>query len=168
MTITLKYLGVSRSGYQSFLHRKPSATEQRREDIKKDIQRIYDKSKQNYGAPKITAELRKEGNNISERTVGLYMRQMGIRAQWSKPWIATTKDSDFSKELHNILDEQFDFSGRKTPSVRRSGNRHSGAPETGLKPLRCQFASTDHAVKPLSHAGCVSRLDSMGGRCHTA
>lgn len=32
---------------------------------------------------------------------------MGIRAQWSKPWIATTKDSDFSKDLHNILDEQF-------------------------------------------------------------
>ena len=35
------------------------------------------------------------------------MRQMGIRAQWVKPWIATTIDSDFSKELHNILDEQF-------------------------------------------------------------
>ena len=35
------------------------------------------------------------------------MREMGIRAQWSKPWIATTVDSDFSKELHNILDEQF-------------------------------------------------------------
>lgn len=103
----LKYLGVSRSGYRSFLHHKPSATEQRREAVKKDIQRIYDKSRQNYGAPKITAELRKEGNTIAERTVGKYMRQMGIRAQWSKPWIATTKDSDFSKELHNILDEQF-------------------------------------------------------------
>ncbi len=103
----LKYLGVSRSGYRSFLHHKPSATEQRRESVKKDIQRIYDKSKQNYGAPKITAELRKEGNTISERTVGKYMRQMGIRAQWSKPWIATTRDSDFSKELHNVLNEQF-------------------------------------------------------------
>ena len=31
------------------------------------------------------------------------MREMGIRAQWTKPW--TT--SDFSKELHNILNEQF-------------------------------------------------------------
>ena len=35
------------------------------------------------------------------------MRQMGIRAQWSKPWTITTKDSDFSTELQNILDEQF-------------------------------------------------------------
>ena len=35
------------------------------------------------------------------------MRPMGIRAQWSKPWTITTKDSDFSTELENILDEQF-------------------------------------------------------------
>lgn len=35
------------------------------------------------------------------------MREMGIRAQWTKPWTTTTKDSDFSKELHNILNEQF-------------------------------------------------------------
>ena len=68
---------------------------------------IYDDSKQNYGAPKITVELRKTGEVISERTVGTYMRQMGIRAQWSKPWTITTKDSDFSTELQNILDEQF-------------------------------------------------------------
>ena len=33
---------------------------------------------------------------------------MGSRAQWSKPWTITTKDSDFSTELQNILDEQFD------------------------------------------------------------
>ena len=32
---------------------------------------------------------------------------MGIRAQWSRPWTITTKDSDFSTELQNILEEQF-------------------------------------------------------------
>ena len=103
----LKYLGVSRSGYRAFLKHKPSASQQRKEVIKDKIQEIYDGSKQNYGAPKITAELRKNGEIIAERTVGKYMREMGIRAQWVKPWIATTVDSDFSKELHNVLDEQF-------------------------------------------------------------
>ena len=49
----------------------------------------------------------KTGEVISERTVGTYMHQMGIRAQWSKPWTITTKDSDFSTELQNILDERF-------------------------------------------------------------
>ena len=102
----LKKLGVSRSGYRAFLHRKPSASQQRKEAIKESIKQIHDDSKQNYGAPKITQELRKSGETIAERTVGKYMNEMGLRAQWVKPW-TTTRDSDFSKELHNILDEQF-------------------------------------------------------------
>ena len=103
----LKLLGVSRSGYQAWLHHIPSNTEKRREAVKSKIKDIYENSRQNYGAPKITVELRKTGEVISERTVGTYMHQMGIRAQWSKPWTITTKDSDFSTELQNILDEQF-------------------------------------------------------------
>ena len=103
----LKYLGVSRSGYRSWLNRTPSDAEKRREYIKAKIQDIYDQSKQNYGAPKITRELRQKGETISERTVGKYMKEMGIKAQWVKPWTITTIDSDFSNELQNILDEQF-------------------------------------------------------------
>ena len=77
----LKFLGVSRSGYRAFLNRKVSPSKQRKEAVKKKIQKIYDKSKQNYGAPKITQELRKAGETIAERTVGKYMREMGIKAQ---------------------------------------------------------------------------------------
>lgn len=103
----LKFLGVSRSGYYSFLNRKISAYKQRKEVVKKKIQTIYNDSKQNYGAPKITKELRKAGEKIAERTVGKYMREMGIKAQWIKPWTKTTRNSNFSNELHNILDKQF-------------------------------------------------------------
>ena len=103
----LKYSGVSRSGYRSWLHRTPSDTKKRREYIKAKIQDIYDESKQNYGAPKITRKLRQKGETISERTVGKYMKEMGIKVQWVKPWTITTIDSDFSNELQNILDEQF-------------------------------------------------------------
>lgn len=81
----LKFLGVSRSGYYSFLNRRISAYKQRKEVVKKKIQIIYNDSKQNYGAPKITKELRKAGEKIAERTVGKYMREMGIKAQWIKP-----------------------------------------------------------------------------------
>ena len=89
----LKFLGVSRSGYQAWLHHIPSNTEKRREAVKSKIKDIYENSRQNYGAPKITVELRKTGEVISERTVGTYMHQMGIRAQWSKPWIITKPDN---------------------------------------------------------------------------
>lgn len=103
----LKILGVSRSGFRAFLRRKPTASQLLKDEIKDKILFIYNQSKQNYGAPKITRELQKSGYRISERTVSKYMKEMGIKAQWVKPWTTTTKDSDFSTELHNILDEQF-------------------------------------------------------------
>ena len=103
----LKILGVSRSGYRAWLKHMPSDMQKRKEAVKVKIKDIYDDSKQNYGAPKITKELQKGGEIISERTVGKYMREMGIKAQWVKPWTITTKDSDFSQELQNILNEQF-------------------------------------------------------------
>lgn len=104
----LRILGVSRSGYRAWQKHVPSDTQKRKEAVKVKIKDIYDDSKQNYGAPKIAKKLQQEGETISERTVGKYMKEMGIKAQWVKPWNTTTKDSDFSSELHNILDEQFD------------------------------------------------------------
>ena len=103
----LKHLGVSCFGYHAWRKRVPSNTEKGREVIKAKIKDIYDESKQNYGVSKITKELRESGEIVSERTVGKYMKQMGIKAQCIKPWTITTQDSDFSSELKNILDAQF-------------------------------------------------------------
>lgn len=103
----LRQLGVSRSGYNSWKNRLPSNREQRKNIIKNKICEIYDESHQNYGAPKIAKKLHETGEVISEKTVGNYMREMGLKAQWTKPWIATTTDSDFSEEYKNILDEKF-------------------------------------------------------------
>ena len=103
----LKKLGVSRSGYNAWKKRVPSDTSVRRAVLKEKIQKIYEESHQNYGAPKITAELRKSGEYVSEKTVGNSMRQMGIKAHWVKPYVQTTIDSDFSQKLKNILNEEF-------------------------------------------------------------
>lgn len=103
----LKKLGVSLSGFKAWKKRKPSKTELRRNQVKEEIVDIYNASYQNYGAPKITAELHKKGETISERTVGKYMQQIGIKAQWVKPYTRTTVNPDFSSSLKNILNEQF-------------------------------------------------------------
>ena len=63
--------------------------------VKKQIQTIYEDSKHIYGAPKITKLLQQKGECISERTVGLYMRQMGIRACWVKHYTVTTQEPLF-------------------------------------------------------------------------
>ena len=103
----LKILGVSRTDYYSFKHRKPSERQMNKEKIEDKIIDIYDESHQNYGAPKITQKLREIGEKISEKTVGNYMRELGLKAHYMKPYIATTTNSDFSSELKNILDENF-------------------------------------------------------------
>lgn len=103
----LKILGVSRSGYNSFKNRLPSDRAKRKEEIKVKIKEIYDESHQNYGAPKIREILNQNGETIAEKTVGNYMREMGIKAQYIKPYTVTTIDSNFSEELVNILNEDF-------------------------------------------------------------
>lgn len=103
----LGILGVSRNGYYSFKKRLPSDRQQRKEAVMDKIIKIYDESHQNYGAPKITEILHSEGERVSEKTVGNYMRERGIRAQYVKPYTVTTIDPDFSTELKNILNEEF-------------------------------------------------------------
>ena len=103
----LRKLGVSRSGYNAWKNREPSKQAIHKEELKEKIKEIHNDSFQNYGAPKITAILQQNGEIISEKTVGNYMREMGIRAQYIKPYTITTTNSDFDSKLENILDEQF-------------------------------------------------------------
>ena len=75
--------------------------------MKQLILDIHLQSKQIYGAPKITKELEKMGIKIAEKTVGNYMKEMGIKAHYIKPYTRTTIDPDFDKNLKNLLKEQF-------------------------------------------------------------
>ena len=103
----LRILGVSRNGYLTWKKRLPSNREKRKEQIKERILEIYQESHQNYGAPKIAECLRKEGEKIADKTVGNYMRELGIKAQYVKPYIVTTIRPDLSSRLRNILKEKF-------------------------------------------------------------
>lgn len=103
----LRILDVSRSRYNSFKKRLASDRFKRKEEIKIMIKKIFDESHQNYGAPKIRETLKQNGETISEKTVGNYMRELGIKAQYVKSYTVTTIDSNFSEELSNILNEEF-------------------------------------------------------------
>ena len=103
----LKILRVSRSGYNYWKHKTPTEKQRKKEELKDRIREIHEESYKNYGAPKITKALHIENNKIAEKTVGKYMKEMGIRAQYIKPYTVTTIDSNFSDELKNLLNEQF-------------------------------------------------------------
>ncbi len=105
----LRYLGLSRSGYANYLriYDTPSQQERRRHRLKSEIRYIHNKSKGIYGAPKICRELRKQGYTISEKTVGNYMRAMGLKACYIRPYSRTTINPDFDSRLKNLLQERY-------------------------------------------------------------
>lgn len=103
----LEKLGISKSGYYDWKRRDKSKTAKRKERVIEKIKEVHKKSYENYGAPKITRELRKQGEVISERTVGKYMRENGIKAQYIKHRTKTTRDCDYSTTLANILKRDF-------------------------------------------------------------
>ena len=71
------------------------------------IRQIHKESHEIYGAPKIAKKMREWGDLISDKTVGNYMRKIGIKACYIKHSIKTTIQSDFNRKLRNILKQQF-------------------------------------------------------------
>lgn len=103
----LRILGVSRSGYIAFRKHLPSGCQVKKEQRMKEIKTIHEESHGIYGAPKIAAKMRRDGDQISEKTVGNYMREMGLAACYRKHRTQTTRNPDFSNELKNLLDRDF-------------------------------------------------------------
>jgi transposase InsO family protein len=62
-------LGVSRSGYYSFCHRKVSNREQENEKLQKMIETIFLKSRQTYGSPRVHAELKAQGFEVTSESL---------------------------------------------------------------------------------------------------
>lgn len=103
-----KVLEVSRSGYYAWHSRKPSKQSKRKQRLFERITYHFQDSHQRYGAPKITYLLNQEGETITERTVGLYMQELGFRACVSRTFKVQTTDSKHSEPIApNLLNQQF-------------------------------------------------------------
>ncbi|AXY11455.1 hypothetical protein CUC43_33250 (plasmid) [Bacillus thuringiensis LM1212] len=68
-------LHVSRSGYYKWKHQTKSPKQIQREQITKEIHRIFLESRCLYGSPKVTSILRQKGKQISQKTVARIMKE---------------------------------------------------------------------------------------------
>lgn len=105
----LDKLDLSRSGYLYYKKTEDELSNRTRRklEIKTEIRRIHRKSKEIYGAPKIRAKLIRLGYRISERTVSIYMKEMGIKACYIRPYKVTTTNSNFDQQLKNFLQNNY-------------------------------------------------------------
>ena len=86
----VRLLAVSRSGYYAWLGRSPSERAVRRENIEQKVAWFHSDSDEVYGAPRILADLRADGEIISHKTVATTMRRLGLVGISPKRWRTTT------------------------------------------------------------------------------
>lgn len=100
---------IKRSGYYDWIKRKGQINKRtrRREKLKQRIKRVFIGSRRLYGNPKITAVLREEGVQVSEKTVARLMKEMGLKSRTVKKYKATTNSNHNLPVADNILNRQF-------------------------------------------------------------
>lgn len=87
-------LGVSRGGYYAWLDRPQSTREIENEALLASMWAIHEKTKQTYGAPRMTVELQAEGLVCSKNRVAKLMRENGIASEAVRKFKVTTTDSN--------------------------------------------------------------------------
>ena len=99
-------LGVSRSGYYAHRRRPQSARALEDEKLVTLIRLAWGKSRELYGAPRLTAELRSQGQRCGKNRVARLMRQAGIRSQTKKAFRVTTKSGGLL-EAEDLVQRRF-------------------------------------------------------------
>lgn len=89
-----RWLGVSKSGFYEWRDRPASATAQRRDELKKEIRRLFDKFEERYGYRRIHVELGKQGWQVTDELVRKLMRELGLVTCHPKPYRPTTTVPD--------------------------------------------------------------------------
>ena len=96
------------STYWSAKRRPPSARSQRDEALKVEIRRVFTANFGVYGAPKIWAQLNREGIEVARCTVERLMGELGIRgAVRGKPRRTTIAAEDSAARPADLVDRDF-------------------------------------------------------------
>lgn len=103
-------LGVSKSGFYNWLEnqgRGLTRLQEYREKLKDRIRQFFHQSFGTYGAPRIRADLKEAGYEVSEKTVGRLMAEMNLRACPPEKFLTTT-DSNHSLHVYpDLLRQNF-------------------------------------------------------------
>jgi putative transposase len=101
-------LGVSPSGFYAWRSRPESARKIANRELLVDIRRVHADHRGRYGAPRIHAELRAEGQIVSRKRIERVMHRHGIRAHAPRRYRVCTTDSKHALPIAaNLLDRNF-------------------------------------------------------------
>lgn len=84
-------LKVSVSGYYDWLKRKPSRRVQANRELTVRIRAVHEASRQTYGALRVQAELRAQGERVGKQRIARLMREMGLQTKGRRRFKTTTQ-----------------------------------------------------------------------------
>jgi transposase InsO family protein len=100
-------LEVSVSGYYAWWRRPESRRSQANRALLTEIRMAHQRSRQTYGSPRMTAELKVLGHVCSENRVARLMRVSGVQAVGKRKYRVTTQSRHTYPVADNVLDRNF-------------------------------------------------------------
>jgi len=108
VTTMCEVLGVSKSGFHSWIKRDHDKKARRRAMLVAAIREIYDEGRGTYGSPRILRGLQKRGIKCCKDTLEKLMRTLGIRAKTKKKFKVTTDSNHNLPVAPNLVGRAFD------------------------------------------------------------
>lgn len=103
-----RVLRVSKAGYYRWCKHPVGVRETRRAALTAKVRVVHEKSRRIYGAPKVRAELLRQGVRLNRKTVARIMRENQIRSKVARKFKARTTDSNHAHPVApNVLDRTF-------------------------------------------------------------
>jgi putative transposase len=85
-----------------------SARAQRDDELRVEIQRVWDANQQVYGPRKVWRQLRREGDSVAHCTVRRLMRAMGLVGTGrGRAWVTTTQADQIGSRPPDLVERQF-------------------------------------------------------------
>lgn len=101
-------LSVTRSGYYRWVSTGMISPKLLTEvELLDRIREVYNGSKQRYGSPRITAELRSKGMNVSKNRVARIMKKHGIKSKIRRRYKITTNSKHKLPVAENLVEMKF-------------------------------------------------------------
>jgi putative transposase len=108
VSMMCEVLEVSRSGYYAWRDRGPSERAKQNVELVGEIVEIHAASRRTYGSPRVHAELRERGFEVSRKRVEKQMREQGLVGR-RRPKFRKTTDSNHDEPIApNLVGRQFD------------------------------------------------------------
>jgi len=126
------------------------------------ISYLFHKHKQTYGSPRVTADLRDMGWQVSPNTVAALMREQGLVARRKRRRHGTTKPDKSARKAPDLL--RRDFSPREAPNVAWVGDLTEIPTDEGKlhridnRPAFTAAARIRHGHPPRRRAGAGSAV----------